>query len=300
MTGIHTVTELPVLPPRPQDSHKGTFGRVMIVAGSRGMAGAAALAGLGALRGGAGLVYLAVPRFILNTVAAIEPSYITVPMLNDRFGQLCVRSRRRLLGWLLLKRLDALAVGPGLGRSFRTQRLILKILPQAKMPTVIDADGLSVLTEKTLPSLKTHQAPRILTPHPGEFASMVREDIQEVQENREQMAIEFARQYGVVLVLKGHRTVVTDGARLYLNTTGNAGMATGGTGDVLTGLITALLAQGMAPFDAAQLGTYLHGLAGDLAAQALSQPGLIASDLPKFLPAAWLHYEGSRRRETSD
>jgi len=141
MTGIHTVTELPVLPPRPQDSHKGTFGRVMIVAGSRGMAGAAALAGLGALRGGAGLVYLAVPRFILNTVAAIEPSYITVPMLNDRFGQLCVRSRRRLLGWLLFKRLDALAVGPGLGRSFRTQRLILKILPQAKMPTVIDADG---------------------------------------------------------------------------------------------------------------------------------------------------------------
>ncbi len=293
MTGIHTVTELPVLPPRPQDSHKGTFGRVMIVAGSRGMAGAAALAGLGALRGGAGLVYLAVPRFILNTVAAIEPSYITVPMLNDIFGQLCVRSRRRLLGWLLFKRLDAFAVGPGLGRSFRTQRLILKILPQAKMPTVIDADGLSVLTEKTLPSLKTHPAPRILTPHPGEFASMVQEDIQEVQENREQMAIEFARQYGVVLVLKGHRTVVTDGQRLYLNTTGNAGMATGGTGDVLTGLITALLAQGMAPFEAAQLGTYLHGLAGDLAAQALSQPGLIASDIPKYLPAAWLNYQAS-------
>jgi NAD(P)H-hydrate epimerase len=160
---------------------------------------------------------------------------------------------------------------------------------------VLDADALNALAEGELSSTQSNSppAPRVLTPHPGEFARLLRTKTAEVQSHREELAAQFAKRHGVVVVLKGRQTVVTDGARLSINTTGNPGMATGGTGDVLTGVITALICQGLAPYDAARLGTHVHGLAGDLAAQELGQVSLIASDLVKFLPAAFRAVEAS-------
>jgi NAD(P)H-hydrate epimerase len=285
---MERIDHLPALPPRPADSHKGTFGSVLVVGGSRGMSGAAALAGLGALRGGAGLVSVAAPREVVPMIAAAEPSYLTVPLPEDHDGRIALAAWDGLAA--AIPKQTALAVGPGLGRSDDLNELVGRIYREAELPVVFDADALNALAGRKA-ALSAHpdeeQAARVLTPHPGEFARLVGTETKTVQQDRERLAGEFARAHGVVLVLKGHGTVITDGERLAVNTTGNAGMATGGCGDVLTGLIAALLAQGMSAFDAAHLGTHLHGLAGDLAAAELSQPGLIASDLPRFLGPAW-------------
>lgn len=280
------ITMLPELPPRPDDGHKGSFGKVLIIAGSRGMSGAAALSGQAALRGGAGLVTLAVPSGILPIVAAMEPSYLTVPLPEDAQGRIAGSALRELL--TRAKDSSAVACGPGCGTSADLQSMVLTLFQQVARPLVIDADGLNCLA-KVIDRLPTNDlpAPRILTPHPGEFARLTGKDTAAVQQNRESLAVEFAAKHKLVLLLKGRDTLITDGARVAINTTGNSGMATGGTGDVLTGLITALLAQKMPAFEAAQLGAHLHGLAGDLAAAELTRPGLIASDLPRFLPAAW-------------
>ncbi|HTI49633.1 MAG TPA: NAD(P)H-hydrate dehydratase [Planctomycetaceae bacterium] len=278
---------LPSLPPRPEESNKGTFGKALIVAGSRGMSGAACLAGLGALRGGAGLVQVALPEGILPIVAAVEPSFLTVPLPEDDHGRLS----RRALGEILplAEHATATAIGPGWGVSSDLLELAHAIFTSVAGPLVIDADGLNALSKVPGGWPKAPEgAPRVITPHPGEFARLLRSDTKTVQADRETLAAEFAARHGLVVLLKGNRTVITDGQRVAVNTTGNSGMATGGTGDVLTGLITALLAQGLAPFDAARLGAHLHGLAGDLAALELSKPGLIASDLPRYLAKAWL------------
>lgn len=285
---VERVTELPTPPPRPPAAHKGTFGRVLIVAGSRGMSGAACLSGLGALRGGAGLVYLAVPMGIVSSVASVEPSYLTVPLPEDKHGRLCDEARPLLAE--VIPGNAAIAIGPGCGQSDNLVELTDWLYRTVEVPLVVDADGLNALAAAdAIPS--GSPAARVLTPHPGEFARLLKTDVGRIQNNREELAVEFARQNGVILLLKGYQTIVTDGERLALNTTGNSGMATGGTGDVLTGLIAALLAQGMQPFAAAQLAAHLHGLAGDIAAEQLSQPALIASDLPQFLPAAWKRFE---------
>ncbi len=278
------MTDLPSLPPRPPDAHKGTFGRVLIVAGSRGMSGAACLAGLGALRGGAGLVYVAVPEGILPIVASVEPSYLTLPLPEDDAGRIALSARTQLDE--RRREMSALAIGPGWGQSADLQRLAGVLFESVAQPMVVDADALNALADET-PHLAQHAGPRILTPHPGEFARLIGSDIPAVQSGRQKLASEFAARHEIVLVLKGRGSVVTDGTRTAVNATGNSGMATGGTGDVLTGLISALLAQGMEPFDAARLGVHLHGLAGDLAAAELSEPALIASDLPRYLPRAW-------------
>lgn len=278
------ITKLPEPPRRPDDAHKGTFGRVLIVGGSRGMSGAVALAGLSALRGGAGLVFIAVPECILPIVATIEPAYLTVPLPQDEAGRLSKDARLQLAK--IIPNNSVIAVGPGWGRSADLDELARWLYTTVELPMVIDADGLNALAG-TPQLLCEAPAARILTPHPGEFARLTGSDVQTVQKDREKLAVEFARAYGVVLVLKGRRTVISDGQRVAVNTTGNSGLASGGTGDVLTGLVTALLGQKMAPFDAAQLGVHLHGLAGDLAAAELSKPGLIASDLPRYLNAAW-------------
>lgn len=283
MTEVQRVTTLPQPPRRPADSHKGTFGRVLIVAGSRGMSGAAVLCGQGALRGGAGLVYVATPELILPIVAAGEPSFLTLPMLDDD-GQLARGASGQFDTAMSGK--NAAAIGPGLGSSKAVNKFVDHVHRTCPLPMVLDADALNAFAAlKT--NLREAAGPRILTPHPGEFARLCGRDITEIQANRETLAVEFAAQAGVVLVLKGAGTIVTDGNRVFTNTTGNSGMSTGGTGDVLTGLIASLLAQGMTPFAAAQLGVFLHGRAGDLAADELSQPGLIASDLPLFLAKAW-------------
>ncbi len=248
------------------------------------MSGAVSLAGLGALRGGAGLVYLACPRSVWSAVAAIEPSYLTVPLPEDAHGRLAVPAIPEILTACL--NADAVAIGPGLGQSADLREVVSQVVRGVDVPCVIDADGLNLLVDR-LEILASARSSRVLTPHPGEFARLTGLSIHEVQANREGLAVQFANRHRVVLVLKGAGTVVTDGQRLFINRTGNPGLATGGTGDVLTGLITALIAQGAAPFDAACLGCHLHGLAGDIAAEELSPPGMIASDLPKYLPLAW-------------
>ena len=284
MSSLKRISEVPQLPSRAVDSHKGSYGRVVLIGGSIGMSGAISLAGLGALRGGAGLVYLACPRSVWSAVAAIEPSYLTVPLPEDANGRLAVASIPEIV--TACQNADAVAIGPGLGQSEDLREVVSQVVRGTDVPCVVDADALNLLVGR-LGIFASARSMRVLTPHPGEFARLTGLTIHQVQQNRESLAVEFAQQHRVVLVLKGAGTVVTDGSRLFINRTGNPGMATGGTGDVLTGLMTALIAQGADPFDAACLGCHLHGLAGDIAAEELSPPGMIASDLPKYLPQAW-------------
>jgi NAD(P)H-hydrate epimerase len=281
MPAVEIVTELPVLPPRAPDSNKGNFGRVLVVAGSRGMSGAAVLAGSSALRGGAGLVRVAVPQEVLPIVAGGNPCYLTAALAQDENGILAPEAEAEVLA--LAKANDVVAFGPGLGRSQAVTRIALALIENLQEPLVIDADGLNALADHT-ERLKKRDAPLIMTPHPGEFSRLIRQDIPTIQARRQELAAQFAAEHGVVMVLKGQGTVVTDGRRAYINTSGNPGMATGGTGDVLTGLIAAFLGQGLEEFAAAQLGVYLHGVAGDLARDDLGEVSLIASDLVEYLP----------------
>lgn len=280
----HGQTPLPALPERPPDSHKGRFGKVLLVGGSRGMTGAMALAGMAALRSGAGLVQLAVPEVSLDVVAAAEPSYMTAGLDCDATGRLRASARGAIFD--LAESATAIGCGPGLGRGSELTELIGVLFARLERPAVFDADALNALAE--MPErLGRGAAPRVLTPHPGEFGRLLGITAAEVQAQREKLAAEFAGRYGVVLVLKGHGTVVSDGKQTIINETGNPGMATGGTGDVLTGVIAALLAQGMEPFDAAWLGAHVHGRAGDLAAVHLGETSLIASDIVHYLPQAF-------------
>jgi NAD(P)H-hydrate epimerase len=287
---IESVTALPHLAPRAADSNKGDFGRVMIVAGSRGMSGAAILCGRAALRGGAGLVKVAVPHEILSIVAAGDPCYMTVPLAQDADGQLDFAALAEIFSQEQTQ--TALAVGPGLGRGAEVGRLLHELVGKATRALVLDADGLNAFAGQA-DMLHTAGVPLIVTPHPGELARLLGVEIRAVQARRDESATRFARDHHAVVVLKGHGTVVTDGQRLYRNTTGNPGMATGGTGDVLTGLIAALVGQGLEAFAAAQLGVHLHGLAGDLARDRLGAVSMIATDVLDFLPAAIRQYQAA-------
>jgi NAD(P)H-hydrate epimerase len=278
------VTALPALAPRPLESNKGSFGRVLVVAGSRGMSGAAVLCGSAALRGGAGLVRVAVPAEVLPLVAAGNPCYMTAPLPADEEGRFAGEAADPLLR--LAEGFTVLAVGAGLGRSAALTYLVSAVVERAAVPVVLDADGLNALAGHA-DRLRGRPAPLVLTPHPGEFARLVGLDIPAVLARREELAVRFAAEHGLVVVLKGHATLVTDGRRLYRNTTGNPGMATAGSGDVLTGLVAALLGQGLDAFAAAQLGVWLHGRAGDLARDDLGEPSLIATDLIQYLPRAF-------------
>jgi NAD(P)H-hydrate epimerase len=283
MASLETVTALPSLPPRPADSNKGLFGRILIVAGSRGMSGAAVLCAGSALRGGAGLVKVAVPAEILPIVAAGQPCCTTAALPQDAEGRISALALSSLMS--LSEGHDVVAVGPGLDRSAELATLVPELVEKIARPMVIDADGLNAFVGQA-ERLHATAAPRIITPHPGEFARLLQLDVKTVQSQRRELATEFALKQNLIVVLKGHGTIVTDGRRVYVNTTGNPGMATGGTGDVLTGLIAALLGQHLAPFDAAQLGVYVHGLAGDLARDQIGEVSLIATDLLDFLPPA--------------
>lgn len=281
---------LPQLPKRAADSHKGDYGRVLVVGGSRGMAGAVALAGKAALRSGAGLVTLAVPRSIQATVASFEPSYMTLS-----FGDLDDYSLRGEDVDDMLQAADkmtAIALGPGLGSAPYSAQLVHELFSRIELPMVVDADGLNALAQD-LGLVESTTAPRILTPHPGEFQRLTGERSAVDRAERAKQAAAFCHRDTAgqtIVVLKGHQSIVTDGQQYSINTTGNAGMATGGTGDCLTGVIAALLAQGLSAWEAARLGVHLHGLAGDLAAAVLGQTSLIASDLIDFLPRAFLEH----------
>lgn len=274
---------LPLLSPRRADAHKGDFGRALLIGGSRGMSGAISLAGKAALRSGAGLVTLAVPSCVHDVVASLEPSYMTHG-LADTSGQIADSSADAALA--LTGDATAVGLGPGLGRLGGIANLVERLYRAVQQPMVVDADALFALSER-LDAMKSPSAARILTPHPGEFERLTGKRPRDAE--RIEAASELASAGGsnTVVVLKGHQSVITDGSRFSMNRTGNPGMATGGTGDVLTGVITALLCQGLEPFDAARLGVHAHGLAGDLAAEELGQVSMVASDLIDYLPKAF-------------
>jgi len=275
------------LPQRPTDAHKGTFGRVLIIAGSSGMSGAACLSATAALRAGAGLVTVAVPQAIQAIVASFEPSYTTAALPCGDGGLLSGRSVRTAVD--LLADRGVVGVGPGLGSSNIVRKLVRGLISEATVPLVLDADALNAVAAEGI-SLK-RDAPTIVTPHPGEFVRLSGRSYEDVAANRQVLAAEYAEQHKVIVVLKGAATIVTDGVETYINATGNSGMATGGTGDVLTGVIAALCGQGMQPYAAAVAGVYAHGLAGDMVAAATSEQGLIASDLLDWLPHVWSRIE---------
>ncbi len=272
------------IPLRRPETHKGDAGRVLVIAGSRGMAGAAALCGRAALRSGAGLVTVATPESVYPIVAAKLTCCTTLPLPETQDGTLSYEQDDLLK---TIERIDVLALGPGISTHVETAQLVLWILRDVRLPIVLDADGLNCLAS-SVEILQARRGPLVVTPHPGEMARLCGlKSVAAVQKDRESVARRFAAQYGCVVVLKGHRTVVTDGKKLYVNVTGNPGMATGGTGDVLTGTIAALIAQKLKPFEAARLGTYVHGLAGDEAAEAKGEIGLIAEDVLEALPTAF-------------
>jgi NAD(P)H-hydrate epimerase len=288
---IEFIEELPVLPPREREGHKGDYGRVLVVGGSRGMIGAVALAANAALRGGAGLATFAAPETVQLAVAALCPCATSVPLACGADGELAAEAVRQV--HQAAATADVLAVGPGMAVGLRQQTLVRAALEQER-PLVLDADGLNNLAKiDGWPALR--RCPVVLTPHPGEFSRLTARPVREIQADRQTAAAAAAREWAaggpeqagpLVLLLKGAGTVITDGRRARINETGNPGMATGGSGDVLTGLAAALLAQGLGAFDAASLAAHLHGRAGDLAAERLSQAALIASDLLGHLPAA--------------
>jgi len=277
---------MPQLAARVADSHKGDYGQVLVIGGSLGMAGAPALAGMAALRSGAGLVTLAVPRSIQSTVASFEPSMMTLGLGDVQHNALQLEHADQIT--VQCERATVVALGPGLGRAPTTARLVHALYHRLSQPLVLDADGLYAAAEHP-PMLTSPAGPRILTPHQGEFQRLTGEACANDLPQRAEQAAQLCQRDSsgqTLVLLKGHQTIITDGQRFTVNHTGNPGMATGGTGDCLTGIIVALLAQGLSPWDAARLGAHIHGLAGDLAAADLGQVSLIASDLVAYLPNA--------------
>ena len=256
---------------RGKDIHKGDCGRVLIVAGSKGMAGAAVLCATGALRAGAGLVRVSVPEELFPILQ------ISVPEAT------CITRTRLLQDELLYQ---AIAIGPGLGEDEETKRIIQEILKKSSCTIVLDADGLNMLKDD-LSVIREARGRVIITPHPGEAARLLNVTTDEIGSDRQYWAQRLTRETGAITVLKGAESVVaTPAGKTYINTTGNPGMATGGSGDVLTGVIAAFAGQGMGNEGAAVSGTYIHGLAGDLVAEELGEYGLIASDIAREIAQA--------------
>lgn len=265
-----------LLPPRQPQTHKGDYGKILLICGSRGYTGAAALAAMGALRSGAGVVYLLVPESIYEIEAGKLWESVVIPAPDEK-GMLAESAAEKIKEYL--PKMDAVLIGPGLGQSAGTLLAVKTVLTQFDRPVVLDADGINVLAaHKDI--LRGRTAPTILTPHMGEFVRIGGQNI----DDRVQAAQILSRELGSIVLLKGHRTVITDGDAVVVNETGNPGMATGGSGDVLAGVIVSLLGQGLAPLDAAACGAYLHGAAGDLAAQSIGQYGMLPTDMLQFLP----------------
>ncbi|MBQ8837350.1 MAG: NAD(P)H-hydrate dehydratase [Clostridia bacterium] len=254
------------LPKRSALSHKGTYGHVMLVCGSENMRGAAALATLGALRCGAGLVTLASTREVIDTLS--PTIYEALWLDTDKTDMICASDKMQAVG-----------IGCGCGDGKNTYKNVKWLLEREGSPLVIDADGLNVLSGKAN-LLKKAKRDVILTPHPREFSRISGIEIKDIQQNREETAKVFAAEYGVTVLLKGHETVITNGAEVFVNPTGSSALAKGGSGDVLCGMICAFLAQGATPLDAAVIGAYVHGLAGERLGKKTSEYGVLASEIP--------------------
>ncbi len=280
------------LPSRPRAAHKGTFGHLFIVAGSRGFTGAARLACEGALRSGVGLVTAGVPRPLADLIAMTPVESMSLPMPATEAETFALEALDEALAFATTK--QAVVLGPGLSQHPETQAFATAFMRRCPVSMLVDADGLNALSAQP-DALNEAAAPRVLTPHPGEMARLLGQSTADIQTHREEAAREAAARYGCVAVLKGHRTVVAGPAGdLRVNTTGNAGLAKGGTGDVLSGLVGGLMAQGIAPREAACIGVYVHGFAGDLAAVANTQRGMTAMDVVAALPEAWRAVEEAK------
>ena len=267
---------LEYLPERDPFAHKGKFGKILLLCGARGYTGAAALSAMGALRTGAGLVFLGVPESIY-AIEAIKLNEPVVFPLPDQGGTLSVDAVPEILE--RLPKMDAVLIGPGLGQSEGTLAAVKAVLENFKGPVVVDADGINNLSRHK-DILRDRVSPTILTPHDGEFARIGGV----IGPDRAASAEALARELGAIVLLKGHRTVITDGEMTYVNHTGNPGMAVGGSGDVLAGVIVSLLGQGVPPLEAAACGAWLHGAAGDLCAADIGQYGMLPTDLVNALP----------------
>ena len=294
---IEIVTSPPALPPRPAEGHKGLFGRILVVGGDEAMLGAPVLAATSALRMGAGWVQLAVPRKLLFHALTITPELVGLP--------LDAKSAKKIL-LEAAKKADALVIGPGIGQSNEAAQR-LKALLGLEHPVVIDADALNLLArEKRWPKIK---AKALLTPHPGEMGRLLKllpkaslksigtnapDALGKDQAIRKAVAVEAANTFGATIVLKGHRTVVTDGTKVYVNETGDSSLSKAGTGDVLSGMIGCLLGQKMTPFDAACLGVYLHGRAGEIAGHRVGKRSALARDVIDALAQAITEHEHLR------
>ena len=286
---------LVVLPQRPSDAYKNKVGLVYVVAGSTGMTGAATLASLSALRAGSGLVYLGIPESLNPILEEKATEVITRPLPEAEPGHLAESATTPILDHM--SGMDVLALGPGLGTHPSTAKLVHNLVREVDKPAVIDADGLNNLQGQT-DLLRGRTAPTVLTPHPGELSRLAGLSTREILADRIEVARRFAGEWGVVLVLKGSPTVTASPEGLVMiNSSGNAGMATGGSGDVLTGLVASFIGQGLDAFTAAWLGVYVHGFAGDVARNRFGEMGLIAGDILRAVPAVLRELEKTRRGE---
>jgi NAD(P)H-hydrate epimerase len=278
----------PLIGPRPRAANKGSFGHVLLLGGSLGKAGAAAMAGMAVLRAGAGLSTVATAKSVMATVAGFHPELMTEPLDETDAGSISVRALQQRRMDSLAERKTVLAVGPGISRNSETAEFVREVVKKYKLPVVLDADGLNAFEDRAA-ELKKIAGTLIITPHPGEMARLIGSTIPAVQHGRLNVARTFAREHDAIVVLKGHRTLIAqpDGT-VWVNTTGNPGMATGGTGDILTGMVAGLIAQNPDRIaDAVMAAVHLHGLAGDVACESMGEQSLVATDLLKALPEAF-------------
>ncbi len=278
-----------LLPSRAAYTHKGSFGKVLILAGSVGMTGAAYLASEAALRSGTGIVILGIPRSFNPIMEVKLTEVMTIPLDETEKHSLGEDAGETILK--LMKDFSVLGIGPGISRELETQRLVRKIIERSNMPLVVDADAIYALRKDTT-ILKRVKAPLVITPHPGEMAKLINKDIDYILDNQLYITKEIAKEFGIVVVLKGARTIVTNKeGKAYINIGDNSGMATAGSGDVLTGIICSLIAQGIDNFSAAIAGVYIHSLAGNLARDIKGERGMIAGDILFQVPQAFLNIE---------
>jgi hydroxyethylthiazole kinase-like uncharacterized protein yjeF len=284
----------PLIGPRPAAANKGTFGHVLVLGGSTGKAGAAAMAGMAVLRAGAGLSTVATAKSVLATVAGFHPELMTEPLDETDLGSISISALKSGRVDTLVERKTVLVVGPGISRHPETAEFVRRVVKKYKMPIVLDADGISAF-ENHAAELKNKAGSLVITPHPGEMARLAGSTATAVQHDRLNVARTFAREYELIVVLKGHRTLIAqpDGT-IWVNATGNPGMATGGTGDILTGMVAGLMAQNPERItDAVIAAVHLHGLAGDVARESVGEHSLVATDLLDALPEAFRRVQQS-------
>ncbi|MCM8833190.1 MAG: NAD(P)H-hydrate dehydratase [Candidatus Omnitrophica bacterium] len=286
--------KLKFLEKRKKDSHKGNFGHLFIIGGSPGLTGAVCLAGISALRSGCGLVTIGIPEGLNHIIEVKLTEVMSLPLSETKDHYFSSSAYEKAIEFIE-KKADCVLIGPGISLHPETKKFVKKIIPEIKKPMIIDADALKIISEN-LEILNSVERP-ILTPHSGEMSFLTGLKVEEIQKNRVEVAEKFAKKYNLILILKGYRTVVTDGQKTYINLTGNPGMATAGSGDVLAGIIGGILSQGEDKFITAKYSVFIHGLAGDLAKKEKGEISLIASDIIEKLPDVFKYLKKRGKNE---